>query len=145
MGIRTARNVHLACFLSRLFGGVAGETPGREMSLASPTAGQEGRLFERGLLHDQLAPQHPHLTLEAMLAGLVWGELHGDFFAFGQFGALVEIGKEYHLRAGRTLPAGEAQPHRLPGLHANQIRRIAAFHRDPTSCAPHVPICSATS
>ena len=47
--------------------------------------------------HDQLAAQHAHLALELELTGLVGHELDRHGLAFGQFGALPEVGDEHHL------------------------------------------------
>lgn len=98
-GRLAARNVHLACFCIRYLAGMKGENEDKKRS---------GRSCDRllvyalalPLFHNQLAAQHAHLALEAILAGLVGRKLHVNLFTFWQFGALVEIGKEHHLRAG---------------------------------------------
>ena len=61
-------------------------------------------------LNDQLAAQHAHLTLKAVLACFIGREFRRCLFTFGQQRVLIEVGKQYFLRAGRTLVARKSQP-----------------------------------
>src|SRR5262249_38911817 len=79
---------------------------------------------------DQFPAQHAHLTLELVLAGRIGHQLNRYGFAFGQFGALVEVREEHHLRAHSRLGADEVQPHRLAPLDDDHLRGVAALDQD---------------
>jgi hypothetical protein len=63
---------------------------------------------QKSLFDDQFSSQHSHLALEAIFAGFVRGKLQDHFLPLGQQSILIEIGKEYFLRAGGTFLTGEA-------------------------------------